>query len=54
VVDTGRDAVSVVEFPDDETASAAAISLGISGYVRTETMRAYTRDEMERIVQKVP
>jgi uncharacterized protein with GYD domain len=48
------DAVSIVEFPDDETASAAALMLGISGYVRTETMRAYNREEMQRIVQRLP
>jgi uncharacterized protein with GYD domain len=48
------DAVSVVELPDDETASAAALRLGMSGYVRTETMRAYTREEMQRIVQRLP
>jgi uncharacterized protein with GYD domain len=47
------DAVSVVEFPDDEMASAAALRLGMSGYARTETMRAYTREEMERILQRL-
>ena len=48
------DAVVVTEFPDDETASAAALTLGIQGNVRTETMRAYTADEMQRIIQKLP
>jgi uncharacterized protein with GYD domain len=44
----------VVEFPDDETASAAALRLSMSGYVRTETMRAYTREELQRILDKLP
>jgi uncharacterized protein with GYD domain len=48
------DVVLVAELPDDETASALAIGLGMAGNVRTETMRAYTREEMQRILQKVP
>jgi uncharacterized protein with GYD domain len=48
------DIVAVLEYPDDETASAAAIAVGMAGNVRTQTMRAYTREEMQRIVQKLP
>jgi uncharacterized protein with GYD domain len=48
------DAVVVFELPDDETASAAAIGLGMQGKVRTETLRAYGREEMQRILQKLP
>jgi uncharacterized protein with GYD domain len=48
------DAVLVFELPDDETASAAALALGMQGNVRTETMRAYGREEMQRILQKLP
>jgi uncharacterized protein with GYD domain len=48
------DAVVVAELPDDETASAGAIALGMAGNVRTETMRAYTAEEMQRILQKLP
>jgi len=48
------DAVVVLELPDDETASAAALALGMQGNVRTETMRAYGRDEMQRLLQKLP
>jgi uncharacterized protein with GYD domain len=48
------DAVLVAELPDDETASALAIALGMQGNVRTETMRAYGREEMQRILQKLP
>jgi uncharacterized protein with GYD domain len=47
------DAVIVAELPDDETASALAIALGMEGNVRTETMRAYGREEMQRILQKL-
>jgi uncharacterized protein with GYD domain len=48
------DAVIVSEFPDDETASAVALATGMAGNARTETMRAYTREEMQRILQKIP
>jgi uncharacterized protein with GYD domain len=48
------DVVTVVEWPDDETASAAAITLGMGGNARTETMRAYGPEEMQRIIQKLP
>ena len=48
------DVVLAAEFPDDETASAVAIATGMTGYVRSETMRAYGREEMQRILQKLP
>jgi uncharacterized protein with GYD domain len=48
------DSVVIGEMPDDETASAIAIALGMAGNVRTETMRAYTQEEMQRILQKLP
>src|SRR5215468_10117618 len=48
------DIVAVFEFPDDETASAAALAVGMAGNARTQTMRAYTAEEMQRIIQKLP
>jgi uncharacterized protein with GYD domain len=48
------DIVAVFEFPNDETASAAALAAGMVGNVRTETMRAYGREEMQRIIDKLP
>ncbi len=48
------DAVIVSEFPDDETASMVALATGLAGNARTETVRAYTREEMQRILQRLP
>lgn len=44
------DAVVVLDAPDEATASRFAISISSQGNVRTLTMRAYTKDEMAKIV----
>jgi uncharacterized protein with GYD domain len=46
------DLVAVVEGPDDETATAALLQIGGVGNVRTTTLRAFGREEMDRIVGK--
>ncbi|WP_027945611.1 GYD domain-containing protein [Amycolatopsis taiwanensis] len=46
------DLVGVVEAPDDETATAALLQLGGLGNVRSTTLRAFGRDEVERIIAK--
>jgi len=46
------DLVAVSEFPDDETASAAALQLAAGGNVRTTTMRAFGRDEVKKIIAR--
>lgn len=46
------DVVAVVEAPDDETASAALLQLGGAGNVRTTTLRAFGREEMDGIIAK--
>jgi uncharacterized protein with GYD domain len=47
-----HDMVSVLEAPDDETATAALMALGSQGQVRTKTMRAFSRDEMRTVIDK--
>ncbi|WP_326652590.1 MULTISPECIES: GYD domain-containing protein [unclassified Streptomyces] len=46
------DLVAVVEAPDDETATAALLQVGGVGNVRTTTLRAFGREEMDRIIAK--
>jgi uncharacterized protein with GYD domain len=47
------DLVGVIETPDDETQAAILLELGALGNVRTTTLRAFTRDEMESIIAKI-
>ena len=47
------DGVLIFDAADEETATAAALSLGALGNVRTQTMRAFNADEMEKIVGKM-
>lgn len=44
----------IVEAPDDETVSRLALSAGLQGTIRTMTMRAFTEEEMGRILQGLP
>ncbi len=47
------DIVHILEAPDDETAASMAFSLGSLGNVRTETLRAFDLNEMEKVLEKV-
>ena len=47
------DLVAIGEAPDDESATAFALELGSVGNVRTTTMRAYDREEMSGITQRL-
>lgn len=48
------DLVALGEFPDEETGTRFLLALGMQGNVRTETMRAFSEEEMERIVAGLP
>jgi uncharacterized protein with GYD domain len=47
------DVVLVLEAPDDQTVSAFAAKLGSLGNVKTQTMRAFRREEMEAVLAKI-
>jgi uncharacterized protein with GYD domain len=49
-----HDVVAIFEAPDDATITAFGLSIGIGGNVRTETMRAFSKDEMSGILAKLP
>ena len=48
------DQVCVFNAPDDETAASVLLAADMLGNVRTQTMRAFTTSEMEKILAKVP
>ncbi len=47
------DVVVLFDAPDDETMTAFSPKIGSLGNVRTQTMRVFRRDEMERILAKI-
>lgn len=48
------DLVSIIEAPDETSATAFALAIGSAGNVRTQTLRAFSRDEMNGILGKMP
>jgi len=47
------DGVVLFEAPDDETMTAFACKVSSLGNVRTQTMRAFRKEEMEGILSKI-
>jgi uncharacterized protein with GYD domain len=48
------DGVIIFEAPDEATATAAMLHLGLSGNMRTQTARAYDAAKMEKILGLMP
>ncbi len=48
------DYVVIFETPDDESAARFLLSLGAAGNVRSKTLKAFTRDEFEKLVASLP
>ena len=46
------DLVTVVDFPDDETATAALLQVGSLGSIRSNTLRAFNAEEMGAIIRR--
>ena len=52
---TGQyDCIIVVEAPDEETVTRAALAVGSRGAVRTETVRAFTESEYRELLGSLP
>ena len=47
------DLVSVFEAPDEQSATAFLLELGSVGNVRSTTLRAYDREEMSGILERL-
>lgn len=48
------DVVLISEASDEESMAALALSAGSLGNIRTQTMRAYSAEELNRILAKLP
>ena len=48
------DQVCIFEAPNDETAASVLLSADILGNIRTQTLRAFTSAEMEKILANIP
>jgi uncharacterized protein with GYD domain len=48
------DVVVIGEAPDDATLSRLTLGLGMLGNVKTETMRAFSAQEMDQILKGLP
>jgi uncharacterized protein with GYD domain len=47
------DAVSIIDAPDDASMTALAISVGKLGFIRMQTLRAFSAAEFATILDKV-
>ncbi len=48
------DVVLIADAPNDEAITAWVLSRGSQGNTRTQTMRAFSTDEMNNILAKIP
>lgn len=47
------DLIVIVDAPDEETATSLLFSVGSLGNIRTQTLRAFSAEEINRILAKV-
>ena len=48
------DIIAIIEAPDDETAAKFALITGRAGNVSTETLRAFSEAEYDRLIKSLP
>jgi uncharacterized protein with GYD domain len=47
------DVVTICDAPDDETATSLSMSVAARGFVRTQTLRAFTPSEIQKILDRL-
>ena len=47
------DVVVIIDAPDEHTMMAGLLNIGASGNARSETLRAFTAEEMEQVILKM-
>jgi uncharacterized protein with GYD domain len=48
------DAVAIAESPDDATMARMALTGALQGFIQTETVRAFTEEEADKIIASLP
>jgi uncharacterized protein with GYD domain len=48
----GHDIVAIIEAPDDESVAAGLLAVAAQGNIRTQTMRAFSADEMRAVIER--
>lgn len=48
-----HDLVGIFEAPDDATFTAFALNIGMGGNIRTQTLRGFSKDEMNEVLGKL-
>jgi uncharacterized protein with GYD domain len=48
------DAVAIIEMPSDEAYNRFALSTAMLGNIRTKTMKAWTLEEFQKVVDQLP
>ncbi len=48
------DYVAIAEFPSDEVTMSYLMTLGTGGDVRTTSLKAFTLEEFQKMVEKLP
>ncbi len=47
------DLIAIFDAPDDASMTAMGLAIGSAGNVRTQTLRAFSKDEMNKILAKL-
>lgn len=47
------DVVAIIDAPDDESATAFGLAIGAAGNVRTQTLRAFSKDDIDAILARL-
>jgi uncharacterized protein with GYD domain len=48
------DVVAVIDAPDDESFTTFGLAMGSAGNVRTQSLRAFTKNELASMISKLP
>jgi uncharacterized protein with GYD domain len=48
----GHDIVAILEAPDDESVAAGLLAVASQGNIRSQTMRAFSAEEMRGVIDK--